>query len=505
MMNKTWKKKENLLLAGCLSVTALVHLPILANYFVADSWVFMVPHSFLDNFTYFYKSMLPPEHNALWLRPIPMFSFWLDTVLWPDTICCPHAVNILFHLINVSLIWKIIRFMSGRLKMLQASPEAGFPALAACLVYGLHPLTVGSVGWVAARFDVMSVTFGLAGMLMWLKWDSGASRKRYLVWSLLLFLLSIFSKEQGIVFSAACFVMSLIRVGTLKKERRRILKGLTVLSLMAVVYILYRLIIFRGIGGYIAVESRLSIYPPLYYLLTLVYPYLNVLPGWTFSWTFGVAVIVIITIGIFLWKKPPRKAIRIPLIYFVCAAALCAFGLATTATSPGLTFERVLDHTESRFALNSIAGLSLMVGIAVNKASVSSFIYRIILGLTIIWSITAAWRTDIQIQAWKDAGDRASAIVQDTLRMAPDPPLNSRLYFIDIPLANDQWAYIFGIGLKEALLLKYKTRSDITVIRFPKREDLLMANPERDFIFRYVKSKGRLERLHAKKKNNPGN
>ncbi|MBT4485458.1 MAG: hypothetical protein HOC71_17465, partial [Candidatus Latescibacteria bacterium] len=90
-------------------------------------------------------------------------------------------------------------------------------------------------------------------------------------------------------------------------------------------------------------------------------------------------------------------------------------------------------------------------------------------------------------------------------RMAPDPPLNSRLYFIDIPLANDQWAYIFGIGLKEALLLKYKTRSDITVIRFPKREDLLMANPERDFIFRYVKSKGRLERLHAKKKNNPGN
>ena len=59
---------------------------------------------------------------------------------------------------------------------------------AACLVYGLHPLTGGSVAWVAARFDIICVTFGLAGMLLWIKWDAGISGWRTIVGSLVLML-----------------------------------------------------------------------------------------------------------------------------------------------------------------------------------------------------------------------------------------------------------------------------------------------------------------------------
>jgi len=124
--------------------------------------------------------------------------------------------------------------------------------------------------------------------------------------------------------------------------------------------------------------------------------------------------------------------------------------------------------------------------------------FRTVLVILLLWAVTAAWRTDVQIQAWDDAGDKANAIIEDTLLQAPDPPLNSHLIFFDIPLTNDQWAYIFGIGLKEALLLRYK-RPDLTIIRYPKREDIRSANPDRDFVFKYNSMTHRLEKLTAMK------
>ena len=504
-MNNTRIRRDTVVLIGCITITALAYLPSLANHLVADSWVFMMPHSFFDTFTYFFRTMLPPEHEAFWLRPVPMFTYWVDMALWPGTEWGPHVINIMFHLFNVWLVWLLIRIMQSRPSKLQTKPDMYLPALTASLIYGLHPLTVGSVAWVAARFDVMSVTFGLSALVMWLKWDSGNSKRRYLFWSFLLLLLSILSKEQGIVFSATCFLMSISRMVISPDKRKRNLISLIILGLMAGGYILYRLAVFKGLGGYVSAEHGLSIRPPFYYLLAIFFPYLNVIPGWSFSWSFAATTFVITAIGFYLWRTPWHKGGRIPRQYLIFAAGLCAFGLATNAPNPGMTLERILDHSESRFALNAIAGLSLLTGIVVDKAARSVRLSRVILVLTIIWGVTAAWRTDVQIQAWKDAGNKADTIIRDTLRMAPDPPQNSHLYYIDIPLNNDQWAYIFGIGLKEALLLKYKNRYDLTIVRYPKLDDMRRANPEKDFMFRYIKSTGKLEKLVATMKKKPDN
>ena len=500
-MAKYGIKRSKIVLFGCLTVTAVVYLPSLDNHLVADSWVFMMPHSFFDNFAYFFKTMLPPEFNALWLRPVPMFTFWFDNVVWPGTEWGPHLTNILFHLCNVWLIWLLVRFIRSRSEESLTESGGDLPALAACLMYGLHPLTAGSVGWVAARFDVMSVTFGLAGMLMWLKWESGAKGK-YLLWSLFFLLAGMFSKEQGIVFIAVCFLLSSLRMVVSPAERKRNRNGLIVLCLMTAVYIVFRLVVFGGIGGYIESRHGLSIRPPVFYLAALFFPYPNVLPDRQFSPAFAAAVCFIAALVIYLWKTtntPQQKRVRIPIIYILFASALCIFGAATNAPSPGLTFEQILGHAESRFALNSIAGLSILTGIAADVILRKYRIYRVLLVLILLWGITAAWRTGVQIQAWDNAGKKARVIIEDTLRLAPEPPLNSHLIFIDIPRNNDQYAYIFGIGLKEALLLKYR-RPDLTIIRFPKREDLRKARPERDFVFQYDKITGKLEKLRGERK-----
>jgi len=198
-MNAKRKKSDVFVLTGCLAAVMLAHLPALANHLVADSWVFMIPHSFAETLGYFFKSVIPPEWSALWLRPVPMFFFWLDTTIWSGTEWGPHLINIMFHLVNVWLIWNLMRFIRSRSKASGGGYYGVVPECAACLVYGLHPLATGSVTWVAARFDVMSVTFGLAGLLMWLRWEAG-EKGRLLLWSILFLVAGILSKEQGIVF-----------------------------------------------------------------------------------------------------------------------------------------------------------------------------------------------------------------------------------------------------------------------------------------------------------------
>ncbi len=476
----------------------LAHLPSLFYHLVADSWVFMMPGSFFETLRYFFKSIIPPEWKSLWLRPVPMLFLWLDRVIWPGSEWGPHLMNILFHVCNAWLIWELMSFIRSGKGESQRDISGGLPACVACLVYGLHPLTVGSVNWVAARFDVMCVTFGLSGMLLWLKWDAASKNRRFLLWSMLFLTASILSKEQGIVYLMACFAVSLLRSVSAPAVWKQNRKGLILLGVLVTVYMMYRLVLFNGLGGYLGTQQGLSITPPLYFLLAVFFPYANLFPGRTFSWMFGLTALLIFALCLYQWKTP-RTGHRIQYIYTFAAVVLVVLGLSTTAPHHVMSLKQIIGHGESRFALIAITGFSLLVGIAVNSVIHSKLSYKIVLILLMLWGVTAAWRTNVQIQAWKDAGIIADSIIKDTLRFAPDPPKNSHLIFIDIPRNNDQFAYIFGIGLKEALLIKYKNREDITIIRYPKRNDLGRARPERDFVFQYHIETRELEKLRAHK------
>jgi len=391
--------------------------------------------------------------------------------------------------------------MSGmKIDKEKTEPAVGISTavMAACLVYGIHPLTVGSVGWVAARFDVMSVTFGLGGMYMWLRRETGDDRPRTLIVSIVLLLLSILSKEQGVVYAASCAGTSL--VGALKSPRKRRsgIIGAGLIAAVAVMYLTYRTMVFNGLGGYLEARHGLSIKPPLYYFLAVLFPYRNVMGGSRISVTFIIAAFLIILMTAVLWKKYTTGIKQVNSIIVPAAAFLFVFGLATNAPNPGLTLERILGHAESRFALNAVAGFALLIGVAFRFLSHRQKSAGILLVVLTLWSITAAWRTDVQIQAWEAAGEKARTIVEETVRLAPDPPAGSKILFFDIPRNNDQWAYIFGIGLKEALMLRYG-RSDITFIRYPTRDDLRAARPDRDYVLAYNKTTGHLERLRAKK------
>ncbi len=488
-----------IVLGGVIFITAIAYSSSLKNHLVADSWVFVFPHSFEETLSFFHKSIIPSEWGAFWLRPIPMLFFWLDNIIWPNTEWGPHLTNVFFHVLNVCLIWTLIRFIFKQSNSSIPFVNNTLPSFSACIIYGLHPLNVGSVGWVASRFDVMSITFGLLGMLTWFRYDAGIKSTLNITLSSFFLMCSILSKEQGIVFLIVCFLFGFYKIFTVESAYKKYWKSLTILVLMVFIYFVYRFYIFHGIGGYFGVQKGLSLVPPIAFFFAILIPFFNILPNWIFSITFLANLLFISMIITYMWIFPEKLHMDIKRIYKLSVAALFVIGLATTAPHSVMSFKDILGHAESRFALIPITGFSLVIGFAVNSFVQSKRRYRIILIIILIWGLSAAWRTDVQIQAWKDAGRTAHQIISETLTTVPVPPPQSQLLFFEIPRNNAQFAYIFGIGLKEAILRNYPGRNDIIIIPNSQGNDLDIVKPNRDYVFAFNKKIGKLERLLPQK------
>lgn len=71
-----------------------------------------------------------------------------------------HLTNLILHVVNVQLVFRLLRELSGR---------EGRSAVAA-LLFAVHPLHVESVAWISARKDVLSTLFLLLTVLAYLKY-----------------------------------------------------------------------------------------------------------------------------------------------------------------------------------------------------------------------------------------------------------------------------------------------------------------------------------------------
>ena len=167
-----------------------------------------------------------------------------------------------------------------------------------------------------------------------------------------------------------------------------------ILALLVIIYTIYRFSLFHGVGGYLISKQGLSLAPSIVFFTAILFPYLNIFPNWTFSLTFWATSFFIITLIVFMWIIPQKSYRRVKRIYILSAATLFVFGILTTAPHGGMNLNNIMGHSESRFALIAITGISLLVGSVVNTFFRSQRGYQIILVITLIWGLIAAWRTE---------------------------------------------------------------------------------------------------------------
>ncbi|HNX07833.1 MAG TPA: hypothetical protein PKL96_09640, partial [Bacteroidales bacterium] len=138
-------KKVKLYAALVVLFTLLLYMPSLNNDFIVnwDDGGYIHEHELVhelswDNFVTIFNPTTFYKGNY---HPLTTFFYALEYSLVGEHALLYHINNLIFHLLNVLLVFVFIRLLSKR------SLIAAFVAL----LFGIHPMHVESVAWISER------------------------------------------------------------------------------------------------------------------------------------------------------------------------------------------------------------------------------------------------------------------------------------------------------------------------------------------------------------------
>lgn len=133
--------------------------------------------------------------SPFYYHPLTWLSHIADHQFWGENYRPQHTTNILLHAANSALatwiVWLLLAHWNDR--------ERGWAAALTGLLFGIHPLQVESVAWLAERKNLLSGFFSLACVLAYLQHVHQSARRR--LWygaSLFLFLAALLSKPMAV-------------------------------------------------------------------------------------------------------------------------------------------------------------------------------------------------------------------------------------------------------------------------------------------------------------------
>lgn len=163
-------------------------------YFVLDDFGMLAIARFLENpFEPFYREHIP---GGLYYRPAGMLLWWLSERVMGTSPAGHYAVNLTLHVgVASALLGLVVRLTGSR-----------WSGLAVALCFACHPIGIGTTLWLADRFDLLALLFGLLGLRSAAGTFNGAGL-RALPTALGLLGLSLLSKEIGLACAAAALAM----------------------------------------------------------------------------------------------------------------------------------------------------------------------------------------------------------------------------------------------------------------------------------------------------------
>jgi Flp pilus assembly protein TadD len=109
-------------------------------------------------------------YQATW-QPLTWLSYMPEWRIYGANPFGYHLTNLLLHLANVLLLFLVLNRMTGSLW------RSGFVAA----LFGIHPLRVESVAWVAERKDVLSGLFWMLTMWAYVRYTERTTLRRYML------------------------------------------------------------------------------------------------------------------------------------------------------------------------------------------------------------------------------------------------------------------------------------------------------------------------------------
>lgn len=218
-MNKVVKKipflreaffsKEKLWLLLVLFVSLIALSPTLFNGWVNwDDPIFITNNPLIKSLNS--KSialMFSTDQVAGSYYPLTLFSWAIDYSLDQLNARVFHTTNLILHLINVVLVYILIKKLNKRTEV----------ALITALLFGMHLMHVEAVAWITSRKDLLFTVFYLLALIKYIKYTKTVAKKQYF-FCLLFFVCSLFSKGIAFTFPIAMLTIDYFQERKLNAE-----------------------------------------------------------------------------------------------------------------------------------------------------------------------------------------------------------------------------------------------------------------------------------------------
>lgn len=191
---------KNLILLGILVLTFIVFYGSLKNNFTNwDDDVYILNNFLIRDFSLenLGKIFLEPMGTSQIYRPLAYLTYMIDYSIWELNPFGYHLSSLLFHLLNVALVFYLLRLLSNNLAV----------AGVVTLLFAIHPMKGEAIAWASARVDVVYATFYLAALIAYIFYIKNAFQSKYLIFSILLFIFSLLSKPAAVSFPLACLLI----------------------------------------------------------------------------------------------------------------------------------------------------------------------------------------------------------------------------------------------------------------------------------------------------------
>jgi tetratricopeptide (TPR) repeat protein len=387
----------------------------------------------LNSDSFSLKEIFTPGGN--YFRPILLLSFMADKFVFGLQESFMHLENILFHLVNVLLLFFVARrgFQLNRVDSWTA------PLLTA-LVFAVHPINTESVNWISGRTDPLACMFLLLSALVLLR--PATSVPTSLAGALLM-LTACLAKETSIFFLPAGVLLPFFlpeeQRAPLVATVRRNWQHLLVFCTAGIGFFAFRSMashhgdagvhhVLKSVGGAESAGAGPSLVIPLkaagFYLKKLLQPYplsFGIIRVSDLYLWVGVAVCLIV-----LWLLLRRS---LSAYFFLCAASVA--GSALMIPLLNLTWTPLAERYMYIPCAFFVTGCALVLHDWQKNERLRPWFATLVAAVTLVF----AWGTATRTLLWQDN----LALFQDTLKKDPS----------FVPAQNEIAVALFARGRNE--------------------------------------------------------
>ena len=315
-------EKPLFLVSLILALTFIAFIPSLKNGFITtwDDGAYVVNNQAIQTLTLGSIKEIFTTPVASSYVPLPILTYAVEFKIFGFNPFIFHLSNLLLHLLCTLLVFLLLRML--KLNYIYAAIGA--------MLFGVHPMHVESVAWIAERKDLLYSFFCLTSIIVYIRYLK-SQRKKLLLFllSLFLFILALFSKITAVTLPIS---LLLIDYYLERPFKSRVLIEKGPFFILSLVFGIVEIIMLQKQGALTSNEITSipdQIFMGFYALgtyiikffvpfqLSAIYPWVST-PGHSLPFLYYISPLFILILGALIWRsRRKNRALLFGSLFFL--------------------------------------------------------------------------------------------------------------------------------------------------------------------------------------------